>query len=55
MNSLKMCAEAGGQALGLMRSGFEHEALVKFDTKASNTLRLNAALQNGCVAVVNYV
>ena len=36
-----MCAGAGGQALGLERSGFEHEALVEIDSHACNTLRLN--------------
>ena len=41
MNSLEMCAGAGGQALGLERSGFEHEALVELDAHACNTLRLN--------------
>ena len=41
MNSLEMCAGAGGQALGLERSGFEHVALVELDSHACNTLRLN--------------
>ena len=41
MNSLEMCAGAGGQALGLERSGFEHEALIEWERAACNTLRLN--------------
>ena len=41
MNSLELCAGAGGQAQGLERSGFEHDALVEIDAAACNTLRLN--------------
>ncbi|OGB35285.1 MAG: DNA (cytosine-5-)-methyltransferase [Burkholderiales bacterium RIFCSPLOWO2_12_FULL_61_40] len=41
MHSLELCAGAGGQAQGLERSGFEHEALVEIDAAACSTLRLN--------------
>lgn len=41
MNSLELCAGAGGQALGLERSGFEHEALVELEGAACDTLRIN--------------
>jgi len=41
MNSLEMCAGAGGQALGLERAGFEHAVLVEWEAAACNTLRYN--------------
>jgi len=41
MNSLELCAGAGGQAQGLEKSGFEHQALVEIDEAACRTLRAN--------------
>ena len=41
LNSIEMCAGAGGQALGLEQAGFSHEALVEIDRHCCNTLRLN--------------
>lgn len=39
--SLEICAGAGGQALGLETSGFNHHALVEIDASCCNTLRAN--------------
>lgn len=41
MNSIEICAGAGGQALGLELAGFNHRALVEIDSMACMTLRLN--------------
>ena len=30
-NALEMCAEAGGQAIGLEVAGFDHDALVELE------------------------
>jgi DNA (cytosine-5)-methyltransferase 1 len=43
LTSIEICAGAGGQALGLHRAGFAHEALVEIDGWACETLRVNAA------------
>lgn len=41
MRSIEFCAGAGGQALGLERAGFDHEALVEIDGDCARTLALN--------------
>lgn len=41
MTSVEICAGAGGQSLGLERSGFLHEALVEIDDSCCATLRVN--------------
>lgn len=41
LNSIEICAGAGGQALGLEQAGFEHVSLVEIENAACQTLRIN--------------
>lgn len=41
LTSIELCAGAGGQALGLEKAGFSHEALVEIDKSCRDTLALN--------------
>lgn len=46
LSSVEICTGAGGQALGLEKAGFAHEALVEIDHAACETLRLNRPAWN---------
>ncbi|MFD0445546.1 DNA cytosine methyltransferase [Streptomyces indonesiensis] len=41
LTSVEICAGAGGQAVGLHKAGFEHRALVEWDSHAVETLKAN--------------
>ena len=41
LDSIEICAGAGGQALGLELAGFNHHCLVEIDSWACSTLRMN--------------
>jgi DNA (cytosine-5)-methyltransferase 1 len=41
LNSIEICAGAGGQALGLEQAGFAHASLVEIEAPACQTLRVN--------------
>lgn len=41
LESIEICAGAGGQALGLEQAGFEHASLIEIEAAACQTLRFN--------------
>ncbi|MER6166790.1 DNA cytosine methyltransferase [Streptomyces violaceorubidus] len=43
LTSIEICAGAGGQAVGLHNAGFDHRALVEWDSNAVDTLRANVS------------
>ncbi len=46
LTSIEVCAGAGGQALGLERAGFTHEALLEIEKPFCETLKLNRPAWN---------
>lgn len=46
LTSVELCAGAGGQALGLERAGYNHQALVEIDRHCRDTLKLNRPTWN---------
>ncbi len=46
LNSIEICAGAGGQALGLEQAGFNHVALVEIEPPACETLKANRPVWN---------
>ena len=41
LNCIEICAGAGGQALGLSMAGFEHVALVEYESDYCSILKNN--------------
>lgn len=41
LTSVELCAGAGGQAIGMERAGYTHQALVEIDSHCRDTLSLN--------------
>lgn len=41
LSSIEICAGGGGQALGLEKAGFSHEAVLEIDASACETLQIN--------------
>ena len=53
--SIEICAGAGGQALGLEQAGFEHVALVEYETEYCDCLKANRPHWNvQCVDVSDF-
>lgn len=55
LTSVEICAGAGGQALGLERAGFHHEAAFELDPHAHATLMANRPTWNPVLADVRTV
>jgi len=55
LSSIEICAGAGGQALGLERAGFTHQAAYELDPHAHETLRRNRPNWNPVLADVRQV
>jgi DNA (cytosine-5)-methyltransferase 1 len=53
MQSIELCAGAGGQALGLEQAGFRHSALVEIEPEFATTLRLNRPMWDVRTADMN--
>lgn len=54
LQSIEICAGAGGQALGLEQAGFEHASLVEIEAPACQTLRMNRPNWNVVEADVHH-
>lgn len=52
MRSVELFAGAGGLAIGISKAGFQHEAVVEWDTDACNTIRKNQ--ERGIEPVLNW-
>jgi DNA (cytosine-5)-methyltransferase 1 len=55
VKSIEFFAGGGGMALGTARAGFDHRAVIEWDTDACATLRLNAGSGSGHVGDWNVI
>jgi len=47
MNSIELFSGGGGLALGLVKSGFHHKAIVELNKNACKTIRANSVFDFG--------